>query len=136
MKKVVVFYSWSGKTEKLAKAYAEKIDAHLYEINDKRKPGTLKAYTLCCFAAMKMKRTPTLPLQAPLEEYDHIVIMAPVWAGHPAPAINTVFDTLPAGKEVEVRLVSGGGSSSCREKVESLVRSKGCKLMEFEDIKG
>lgn len=136
MKKVVVFYSWSGKTEKLAKAYAEETDAYLYEIKDKRKPGTIRAYTAGCFSAMGMKQTPTLPLMAPMEEYERITIMAPVWAGHPAPAINSVFASLPEGREVEVLMVSASGSSSCREKVEVLVRSKGCTLVKFENIKG
>ena len=136
MKTVVVFYSWSGHTGKIAQARAKKESAQLYEIKDKNKPGTLKAYTAGCFAAMRMKRTPTLPLTAPLAEYDRIIIMAPVWAGHPAPAINTVFDALPAGKEVFVCMVSASGKSGCRDKVQELVRSKGCKMMGCEDIKG
>jgi len=136
MKTIVVFYSWSGHTEQLAKACAEKEGAQLYEIKDKQKPGTLKAYTIGCFAAMRMKRTPTLPFEAPLGEYDRIIIMAPVWAGHPAPAVNTVFDALSSGKEVMVCMVSGSGKSGCKDKVQALIRGMGCKLIGYEDIKG
>lgn len=135
MKTAIVFYSWSGHTAQLAKARAEKEGAALYEIKDKSRPGALGAYTAGCFAAMRMKRTPTLPFTAPLGEYDRIIIMAPVWAGHPAPAVNTVFDALPDGKEVAVCMVSGGGKSGCREKVQALVDSKGCKLAGYEDIR-
>lgn len=135
MKTAVIFYSWSGRTEQLAKARAEKEDAKLYEIKDKNKSGALKAYTAGCFAAMRMKRTPILPLTISLSDYDRIVIMAPIWAGHPAPAINAVFDALPSGKEVTVCMVSGGGKSGCREKIQALVSGKGCKLAIYEDIK-
>jgi hypothetical protein len=62
--------------------------------------------------------------------------MAPVWAGHPAPAINTVFDALPVGKEVAVVLVSGSGKSLCRKKVRAIVRGKGCQLVGYKDIRG
>ena len=134
MKTAVIFYSWSGRTEQLAKARAAKEDAQLYEIKDKNKPRALKVYTAGCFAAMRMKRTPIQPLTVPLDEYDKIIVMAPVWAGHPAPAINTVFDMLPSGKEVEICMVSASGKSSCRDKVEALVHGKGCKLIGYEDI--
>jgi len=136
VKTIVVFYSWSGHTKLLAEARAEKEGAELYEIKDHQRPGTLKAYTVCCYAAMRMKRTPTQRFTAPLGKYDHIIIMAPVWAFNPAPAINTVFDALPSGKEVTVCMVSGSGRSGCREKLEALIKNKDCILTAYEDIKG
>lgn len=136
MKTAVIYYSWSGHTGAIAKSRAEKEGAGLFEIKDEARPGTLKAYTIGGFQAMRMKRTPVLPFTAPLEEFDRVIIMAPVWAGYPAPAINTVFDALPSGKKVTVCLVSGSGRSGCREKITALVNSKGCELAGFEDIKG
>ncbi len=136
MKTALVFYSWSGHTRTLATARAQKENAELFEIKDAQRPGALKAFTAGCFASMRMKRVPTQPFTAPLGEYGRIVIMSPVWAGHPAPAINTAFDALPAGKEVVVCLVSGGGKSACREKIQALVEEKGCTLVGYEDIRG
>ncbi len=136
MKTAVVFYSWTGHTRARAEARVQKENAELFEVKDAQRPGALKAYTAGCFDAMRMKRTPTQPLTAPLGEYDRIIVMAPVWAGHPAPAINTVFDTLPSGKEVVIVMVSGGGRSGCRSKVQALVESKGCKLAGYEDVRG
>ena len=136
MKTAVVFYSWSGHTRALAEARAKKENAELFEVKDEHRPGALKAFTSGCFASMRMKRVPTQPFTAPLKEYDRIIIMSPVWAWHPAPAILTAFDTLPSGKEVVVVLVSGGGKSACQEKIQALVESKSCKLAGFEDIRG
>jgi hypothetical protein len=138
MKTAVVYYSWSGHTRLHAQARAKSEGAELYEIKDEKKPNALKAFTVGAFAAMGMKRTRTQPFTAPLGEFKHIIIMAPVWAGHPAPAINTVFNALPTGKEVTVCMVSGSGrsSSSSRAKIEALITERGCTLTEFEDIKG
>ena len=136
MKTALIFYSWSGHTAQLAKARAEKEDAQIFEVKDASRPGALKAYTAGCFAAMRMKRTPVMPFSAPLGDYERIIIMAPVWAGHPAPAVNSVFDMLPSGKEVEVLLVSGSGSCKAGEKIRAVLEARGCKLMKLENIKG
>ena len=136
MKTAVVYYSWSGHTRTLAEARAKKESAELFEVKDETKPGALKAFTAGCFASMRMKRTPTQPFKAPLGEYYRIIIMSPVWAWHPAPAILTAFDALPSGKEVVVVLVSGGGKSACMEKVQALVEFMGCKLAGYEDVRG
>jgi hypothetical protein len=136
MKTAVIYYSWSGHTRKLAEARARKETATLFEVKDARKPAALKAFTAGCYASMRMKRVPVQPFTAPLGKYERIVIMAPVWVWHPAPAILAAFDTLPPGKEVAVCLVSGGGKSACRKQIQALVESKGCKLTEYEDIRG
>jgi NAD(P)H-dependent FMN reductase len=82
-----------------------------------------------------MKATKTEAFTAPLDTYDRIIIMAPVWAGRPAPAIYTAFDALPAGKEALVCLVSMGGSSDCEGQLRALLQRKGCTLTGVENIK-
>ena len=136
MKTAVIYYSWSGHTAQLAKTRAEKEEAQLIEVKDMNRPGTLKAYTAGCFAAMRMKQTAIMPLATSLGDFEKIIIMAPVWAGHPAPAVNNIFDMLPRGKAIEVIMVSGSGSCGCKEKVQALITAKGCKMTAFENIKG
>lgn len=99
------------------------------------KRGAFLIYTAGSLTAMRMKRTEPLPLKAPLDDFDRVIIMAPVWAGNPAPAIHTVFDALPSGKEVVVCMVSGSGSCKCQDKVQALVESKGCHIVTFENTK-
>ena len=136
MKTALIYYSWSGHTARYAKERAEKENAEIFEVSEKNKPGKFKAFTWGCFASMRMKRAEIVPLTVSLEDYEKIIIMAPVWAGHPAPAINAVFDLLPAGKEIDVLLVCTSGTSSCEEKVRQLIESKECDLENFEHIKG
>lgn len=135
MKTLVIYYSYTGHTRKLAAELAGKEGADLYEVLDAKRPGVLKAYTAGCVAALRMKRAAIRPITVELDSYDTIIVMSPIWAGHPAPAINSVLDRLPAGKTVRFRMVSASGGSGCRDKVLTLAREKGCTA-EFEDIKG
>jgi hypothetical protein len=54
----------------------------------------------------------------------------------PAPAFNSIVKMLPAGKDVEIHLVSGGGSTEAEahEKVIALVEKSGSKVVAFKDI--
>ena len=135
MKTAVIYYSWSGHTAQLAKTCAEKEGAQLIEVKDMNRPGTLKAYTAGCFAAMRMKRTDIMPLPTSLGDYEKIIVMTPVWAGHPAPAVNSIFDMLPREKNIEVIMVSRTGSCGCKEKMQALITAKSCKMTAFENVK-
>ena len=135
MKTLVLFYSYSGNTRKLAKVYAEREHADILEVKSIEKPGRLKVYTAGCFAAITGKGWPIRPLSPDWTLYDRVVIYAPVWADNPAPYIYTALKLLPSGKSVEFRMVSASGSSRCRASLESIVRKHDCTLTEFKDIK-
>jgi flavodoxin len=131
---IVLYYSYTGHTAKLAGTIAENADIDICEMKDKKRPGVLGAFFVGCPKAMQMKPTPIEPLEVDLSTYERIVLLAPVWAGHPAPAALNAFDMLPSGKSVEVYMVSASGQSGAKEKIEALIRSKGCELLKYENI--
>lgn len=136
MKTIVVYYSYTGNTRAAAKEEAEKQNAALCEIFDKeRKPGKFKAYSAGCFSALRMKGWPIRPPEINLDEYDKIIVMSPVWAGHPAPAVNSLLRMLPRGKSVEMVMVSMSGESAAGEKVSAVIRDMGCEPAGYRDIK-
>ncbi len=136
MKTVVIYYSYTGHTQALAQSLAEEMNASLFQVKDKQKPGTLKAYVLGSFASMRMKHGAIEPLQVDWDAFEKVVFMAPVWAGHPAPAILSAINALPPGKTVEMYAVSGSGSSMAKEKISALLREKGCTSITYKDVKG
>jgi len=135
MKTLLVFYSYTGNTEALAKTLAAVESADATEIKDVVRPGKLKAYFSGCFAAIRGKAWPIKYLDTDLLAYDRIILMSPVWAGNPPPAVNTFLARLPEGKSIFVKMVSGSGHSSCRERIEITVKARGSSLDDFEDIK-
>ena len=134
MKKLVIYYSYTGHTRKRAERLAAKEQADLCAVTDPKRPGTFKAYTAGSLAAMRGRPWPIRGLEADLSAYDELILMAPIWAGSPAPQFNGVVDRLPAGKSVRVYAVSASGKSSCKQKVAARIQAKGCKLTGFRDL--
>ena len=135
MKTAIVYYSWGGETEKIARQQAMQTQADLFKITETERFGTFKAFTVGCIKALKMQSVPIHSLDAPLAEYEHIIIMGPIWAGHPAPAINAIWDQLPPNKNISVMMVSKSGSSSAKDKINALIERRRCKLSDYQDIK-
>ena len=135
MKSLVILYSYTGYTKSIAKELATKEAANIAEIKDTKRPGVIKAYTAGCIAALRGKAWPIQPLGAVLADCDRLILLAPIWAGNPAPAFNAVLELLPKGKSVAVKMVSGSGKSECKERLDMAIQAKGCTLESFEDIK-
>ena len=135
MSTLVIYYSFTGNTERLAKKFADDESADLVRLKDKTKTGKPKAFLVGCPLAIAGKSWPVQPLKANVFSYDRVVLMAPVWAGNVPPAVNSLWDMLPAGTALEVRLVSGSGKSECRERLEKNLKAKGCRLVGLKDIK-
>jgi len=135
MKTLVIFYSYTGHAKARAQSLAAKEAADIAEIRDVRRPGSFKAYTLGCFASIRGKRWPIEPVSADMSAYDRLILFSPVWAGNPPPAVNALLEKLPGGKAVSVKMVSGSGKSGCKDRIEAVLKSKGCSLEGYEDFK-
>lgn len=136
MKTLIIYYSYSGKTKAFAEKKALELNAETYEVTEKKNRSTFNAYVFGSFAAMKQKEADVNPITIDFEAYEELIIAAPIWAGLPAPAINSVISMLPPGKKVELFLTSGSGKSSGEEKVKALIIKKGCSVTGYHNIKG
>ena len=133
---LVIYYSYTGHTRAIAQRLAEDLQVDIIEIRDMARPGVLKAYTSGVVAVIQGKVWPMQPIEADLSSYDKLILLTPVWAGNMPPVMNGLWDKLPSGKAVEVKMISASGSSRCKEKLEKILAAKGCTLEGFEDIKG
>jgi flavodoxin len=136
MKTLVLFYSFSGATRKIASQKAVEIGADIEEIIETKKTSGFKAYTVGIYRAIKRKKTEIQPIKSQLNSYEKIIIMAPVWAGNPAPAFTSIIEQLPAGKKIELVMVSAGsGTESSAEGTKNLIAARGCEVVDYIDIK-
>ena len=135
MKTAVVYYSFGGTTRSYARAEAKARGADLIELKPRCPYNLMSAFVRGCPEAIKQKGVSLdgMPL---FVGYDRVVLMAPVWAGYPAPPFNSAVELLPPGTEVEVVLVSGSGSSEkSRAKVRLQIKKRGCTLTAQRDIR-
>jgi flavodoxin len=138
MSGLIICYSFSGTSLKYAKKLQQENGYTLVEISEKAKRTKANAYLTGVRQARAHK---SVELSSPLpdmDEYDRITMVFPIWGGYPAPAFNTVVDNIPAGKEITLYLLSGGGktSDSAKNKLRSMLTAKGCVINRITDIKG
>ncbi len=132
MKTLVIYYSYTGHTKEAAIELAAKEAADITEVKDVRRK---KAFPLGCLAAIRGKAWPIQALDKDPAAYDRLIILSPIWAGNPPPAVNGLFAQLPKGKKISVKMNSAGGQSNCRERVKKVIKLKGCVLEGYEDIR-
>ena len=135
MKTALVYFSYGGATRSLAKKIAEEKNADIYEIAFAKRPSILGAFFLCP-DAVKQKPAKHAPLAIDWKQYTHAVIMGPIWAGFPAPPVNNIILSLPAGLSVSVYMLSAGSGTKRKDKVIGLIESRGCTVSEYIDVRG
>ena len=135
MKTIIIYYSFSGSTEREAKRLSSELGATLLRVNEVRNRSSFGSYILGCPQAMRRKAVAIRPLGIDLKQFDKIIIGCPIWAGFPAPAFNSIVQQLPAGKDVELFFCSGGGDRQRSEQGnKDLIKDKGCKLVSYRDV--
>mgnify|MGYP001267699118 CR=1 FL=1 len=135
MKSVVLYYTFGGSTKKEAERIGAELEAPVYRVREKRNRSLFGSFIPGGFQAMKRKRVKILPPEADLSAFERIYIGCPVWAAYPAPAFNSIADLLPAGKEVEVFLCSGGNDPRpSDEGTKRMIEAKGCSVTRIYTI--
>ncbi|MDR0821142.1 MAG: hypothetical protein LBN40_01575 [Oscillospiraceae bacterium] len=135
MATLVVYYSYSGNSKKVAQKLAQSEHADTLEIKDNRRPNMWKAFWVGCPKAIFGGEWAIAPISTDLTTYDKLIIVSPIWAGGTPPAVNSLLSALPSGKTVSVRLVSASGANTCSKRLTKSVAAKGCVLEGIEDIK-
>jgi flavodoxin len=135
MKELILYWTLGGSTKKYAERYALAHAADIVEIKEKRKRGFLGAI---CPGVIQAAKASAPAIEEPgidLEAYDSFVLAAPIWAGSPAPAINSAAKLLPPGKEVKIILISKSGESGGATKLTERLIAADLKVTEVENIK-
>ena len=135
MKTLIVYYSYTGNTKRIAEAFAESEGADIAEVKDVKRPWKLKAYTAGIVAVMRGKLWPIQLPDIDFSEYERLVLFSPVWANNPPPSVAALLEQLPEGKSVAVRMVSASGKSDCVQRLETAIKARNCQLEGVEDIK-
>ncbi len=132
MKSLVVYYSYSGNTHKVAEILSGHLkpqgEVEMVELKGLDEPNSFLGQ---CRRAFWHKRGQIQPVNFDLSAYDLICIGTPVWAFGPAPAINTYLDKCSGleGKDVILFTTygSGTGNERCLKFMQDILVKKGAK---------
>ena len=92
MKALVVFYTRTGTTKKLAEAIAKAIKADIEELIDKENRKGVLGYLKSGRDAARRKFTTIEKAKKDPSKYDVVIIGTPVWAWNMCPAVRTYIN--------------------------------------------
>lgn len=132
MKSVIIYYSYSGNTKKVAdvlgnylkqKGGVDIIELNALDESDKFLGQAKRAFL--------RKRAQIKPVNIALSGYDLICFGTPVWAFGPTPAMNTYLDKCSGAEGKNVVLFttygSGVGNQCCLDYMQNVLVKKGAK---------
>lgn len=127
MKSLIVYYSMSGKNEELAKILQEKLGCEMESIEEYESRngvlGFLRSGMQATFKRMgKIKPTKNDP-----KDYDIVIVVSPVWAGHIPPPVRTyVYTNKEKIRKIAYASVSysGYGNKKVLNDLENLASKK------------
>ncbi len=120
---IVVYYSRTGNTEKVAELIASKADFEAIKIIDKKDRSGLSGYMKGGWEAWREKHTEIDTEQdVAISDRGLVVIGTPVWAGKPAPAVRAYLSRKKKelGKVAFFCTLGGTGSEGTFKQLEKM----------------
>lgn len=140
MKTLIVYYSYSGITDKVVNIYSAELGKIGNVTVERLKPKEeITTFFGQCRAAFGRKRA-ELEGSATfnVKDYDLVMIGSPVWAFAPVPAINTYLDNLSGldGKKIIILLTSGSGTGvgNCFNTIRKVLETKNAARIDTINI--
>ena len=119
MKSLIVYYSFSGNTRKVAEVLKEvlskKGEVNIFRLEAEDESNN---FFIQCIRAFIKKRARIKQAPQDTAGYDLICIGTPVWAFNFTPALRTFFSEVKlTGKKIALFCCSGGGKGKTLEKM-------------------
>jgi flavodoxin len=132
MKSIIIYYSYSGNTRKVAEVLAEHLrqkgEAEILELKAEDESNS---FFRQCKRAFWHKKAEIAAVNFDLSGYDLICVGTPVWAFGPAPAVNAYLDQCLGvnGKDAILFTTygSGAGKERCINYMQNILAKKGAK---------
>lgn len=139
MKNLVVYYSRTGNTEKIADEITGKTDADIQKIVDRKNRMGVWGFITGAFDALLSRETSIRELSCRPSEYDMIIIGTPIWAGKITPAVRTFINRFKNSLE-KIAVFTTAGKEDCsnvKKEIEELTGKKTLSSLSIleEDIK-
>ena len=133
MKTIIIYYSQTESTRKVAETLALSLKADICEVKDLKERDGLKNRFGSLVDAFRENKTEIYPPVLNLEEYGTVYFGTPTWANNAAPAIITMIDRCDLfGKDVVLfATMSNSGGDSAIEKMEKKVKARGARVFSF-----
>jgi len=126
LKILVVYYSKTGHTRKIAQDISRQLEADLEEITDKKKRTGLLGFIFGGRDALTKKETRIIEMKKNPADYDLVILGSPIWAGNITPAVRTYINQYGNSIRSTAFFFSSSGKTPDQifEKLLSLLKEK------------
>jgi len=136
MKTAVVYYTLSGNCALVAQEIKSQLgaDSIRLQTKDEKKRGKVGSMFWGVGMVFSHKKPPLKPYSFDASAYELIVIGVPVWAGSPAPPVETFLSEANIkGKKIALFVCHAGGKGNSKEKLKALL--DGNEIVAVTDFK-
>jgi flavodoxin len=132
MRSIIIYYSYTGNTKRVAEILADYLKGKNNEVEIVRLEAQESSHFFKqAIRGLTHKKTKINPVNFDLKDYDLICFGTPVWAFGPAPAMNTYLDKCFNLEKKEVILFctygSGVGKERCLDYMQKILEKKQVK---------
>ena len=91
---LVVYYSLSGNTERVARALAEQLGADVERVRERTARHGFLGYVRAAFDSLRERPTVLIDFPKNADDYDLTIVGTPIWAGKITPAVRTILKSI------------------------------------------
>jgi flavodoxin len=91
---LVVYYSMSGNTQRVAKDLAAYLGADLQRLRERTHRRGFRGYLRAVFDSLRARPASLIHTARDAAGYDLIIVGTPIWAGRITPAVRTYLESL------------------------------------------
>ena len=114
MKTLIVYYSQSGNTRKVAEALSEKLGGDLEELKEESDRRGFMGYLTAGLDGMLKRKSEIRAISKDPSEYDIVLVGGPIWGFNLAPALRTFLSDYKGRLEAVAFFCTMGGSGDKR----------------------
>ena len=132
---LVVYYSMTGNTERVARDIAARLGADLEKIDDKKNRRGFVGHIGAALDSLRERPAQIADLHRLPDEYALTIVGTPVWAGRMTPAVRAYLRTIH-GRVNEVAFFTTSGSTKAEQIVPHMEALAGRKAVAFSGLTG
>jgi flavodoxin len=118
---LVVYYSLSGNTERVAKDLAAHLGSDLQRILERTDRRGFFGHIRAAFDSLRERRASLLDIARDAAEYDLTIVGTPVWTGRITPAVRTYLESI-RGRTRNIAFFTTSGNTGIDKVLPSMQR--------------
>jgi len=116
---LIVYYSLSGNTERVAKDLAARLDADLQQVRERTNRQGFRGYLRAAFDSLRERPASLVDVAKDAGDYELTIIGSPIWVGRITPAMRTYLESI-RGRARNVAFFTTSGNTDVEKVVPAM----------------